>query len=70
MKYTMETDDSKEFIQHYNGPALYGVIQEFQNFLQEKVEYLDPENGAWDDATQELTLLLIEYGIDMKKDYS
>ena len=70
MKYTMETDDSKEFIQHYNGPALYHSVWEFQQYLRNKWKYNDTENGAWLQAAAELTNILIDNGIDIEKDYS
>ena len=70
MKYTMETDDSKEFIQHYNGPALYHSVGEFQQYLRHKWKYNDTENGAWLQAAAELTNILIDNGIDIERDYS
>ena len=69
MEYTMKTKDSKEFIQHYNGPALYGAIWEFQQFLNQQ-KCKDPYNEEWNKAAQELTECLNDNGIDMEKDYS
>jgi len=69
MKYTMETDDSKEFIQHYNGPALYRSVWEFQKYLRDQWKYKDPESKAWAQAEQELASILIDNGINMEEDY-
>ena len=70
MKYKLETKDSKEFIQHYNGPNLYGAVWEFQNFLKSNWKYTDQENEAWKVAANQLTYILIDHGIDMEKDFS
>ena len=70
MKYKLETKDSKEFIQHYNGPALYGAVWEFQHFLKSKWKYTDQENGAWLEAANELINILNDHGIDMENDFS
>ena len=69
MKYTMETNDKKEFIQHYNGPALYDSIWEFQQFLRNKWKYSDTKNEAWLKAANQLTTILIDNGINMEEDY-
>ena len=68
MKYTMETDDSKEFIQHYNGPALYHSIWEFQKYLRDQWKYKDPESKLWAQAEQELASILMANGINMEED--
>ena len=70
MKYTMETLDKKEFMQHYNGPALYYSIWKFQQFLRNKWKYKDTENGVWLQAATELTNILIDNGINMDEDYN
>ena len=70
MKYKLETTDSKEFIQHYNGPALYHSIWEFQTFLRSKRKYSEPDNDAWSKAEQELTNILIDNSINMDEDYN
>ena len=70
MKYTMETLDKKEFIQHYNGPALYYSIWEFQQYLRNQWKYADTENEAWLKAANQLTTILIDNGIDMDEDYN
>ena len=70
MKYTMETNDKAEFIQHYNGPALYCSISEFQQYLRKQWKYNDPDSKAWATAAQELTNILIDHGINMDEDYS
>jgi len=69
MKYTMETDDDREFTQHYNGPALCHAIWKFQLYLRNKWKYSDSENGAWLAAATELTNILIDNGINME-DYN
>jgi len=69
MKYKMETNDKKEFIQHYNGPALYYSIWEFQQFLRNYRKYSEPDNDTWSRAEQELTNILIDNGINMEEDY-
>ena len=70
MKYKMETNDKKEFIQHYNGPTLYYSIWEFQQFLRNKWKYSDTENEAWLEAANQLTTILIDNGINMDEDYN
>ena len=70
MKYTMETDDKKEFLHHYNGPSLYYSIWEFQQFLRLKWKHNDPDNEAWLKAAEELTNILIDNGINMDEDYN
>ena len=69
MKYTMETLDKKEFMQHYNGPALYYSIWEFQQFLRNKWKYSETENVAWEQAANQLEMILIDNGINMDEDY-
>jgi len=69
MKYTMETNDKKEFMQHYNGPALYYSIWGFQQYLRNQWKYNDPDSKAWATAAQELTNILIDNGINMDEDY-
>ena len=70
MKYTMETDDSKEFIQHYNGPILYHSIWEFQKYLRDQWKYNDPESKAWEQAAYTLGTILTDNGINMEEDYT
>ena len=70
MKYKMETNDTKEFIQHYNGPTLYYSIWEFQQFLRNKWKYSDTENVAWEQAANQLEMILIDNGINMDEDYN
>ena len=67
MKYTMETDDSKEFIQHYNGPALYRSVWEFQQYLRNQWKYNDPESKAWATAAEELNSILLDNGVNMEE---
>ena len=68
MKYIMETDDSKEFIQHYNGPALYHSVCEFQQYLRNQWKYNDPDSKAWATAAQELNNILIDHDINMEEE--
>ena len=74
MKYIMETEDETEFKLHYNGPALYHSVWEFQKYLRDQWKYNDPESKAWATAAQELTQelnsILIDNGINMGEDYS
>ena len=69
MKYIMETTDKKEFIQHYNGPALYYSIWELQQFLRNKRKYNEPDNDAWLRVEQSLNTILTDNGINMEEDY-
>ena len=69
MKYIMETTDKKEFIQHYNGPALYYSIWEFQQYLRNKRKYSELDNDTWLQAEQELNIILTDNGINMEEDY-
>jgi len=69
MKYKMETNDKKEFIQHYIGPALYNTIREFKQYLRDKWKYNDTENEAWLKAANQLEMILIDNGINMEEDY-
>lgn len=68
MEYTMRTKDRKEFMQYYNGPALYYSIWEFQSFLRSKRKYGDdPE--AWEEAEKEFNEILTDNGINMEDDW-
>ena len=70
MKYKLETNDTKEFIQHYNGPALYYSIWEFRQYLRDKWKYNDTENEAWLKAANQLTTILTDNSINMDEDYN
>ena len=70
MKYKMETNDKKEFLQHYHGPDLYYSVWEFQQFLRKNWKHNDPDNMAWLAAANELTEILIDNGINMDEDYT
>ena len=69
MKYTMETEDDREFTQHYNGPALCHSIHEFKKYLRFQWKYKDSYNQAWRAASLELDKILIDNGINME-DYN
>ena len=69
MKYTMETEDDREFTQHYNGPALCHSIHEFKKYLSSQWEHKDSGNLAWGQAIMELDKILIDNGINME-DYN
>ena len=70
MKYKIETDEKQEFLQHYRGPDLYYSIWEFQQFLRNKYKYNDSDNEAWLKASQELTNILSDNGINMDTDFN
>ena len=70
MKYIIETEDQGEFRLNFNGPELYSAVYEFQLFLRNKWKYSDTSNEAWWAASQELTNILIDHGIDMEGDYN
>ena len=70
MKYIMETEDETEFKLHYNGPALYHSVREFQKYLRDQWKYNDPESKAWATGAQKLNSILIDNGINMEEDYN
>ena len=70
MKYIMETEDETEFKLHYNGPALYHSVWEFQKYLRDQWKYEDPESKAWEQAAYTLGTILTDNGINMEEDYS
>ena len=69
MKYKMETTGKKEFIQYYNGPALYYSIWKLRRFLRNKRKYNELDNDAWLQVEQELNIILTDNGINMEEDY-
>ena len=70
MKYIIETEDQDEFRRYFNGPRLYSAVWDFQQFLRSKWKYDDVTNETWWAASQELTDILVDHGIDMEGDYN
>ena len=69
MKYQIETEDQGEFRLNFNGPKLYSAVFEFQQYLRNKWKYNDVENEAWWKASQELSNILSDHGINIEEDY-
>ena len=69
MKFIIETEDQGEFRLNFNGPKLYGAVFEFQQYLRNKWKYNDVENEAWWKASQELSNILSDHGINIEEDY-
>ena len=69
MKYIIETEDQGEFRLNFNGPKLYSAVFEFQQYLRNKWKYNDVENEAWWKASQELSNILLDHGINIEEDY-
>jgi len=68
MKYIMETEDETEFKLHYNGPALYHSVWEFQKYLRDQWKYEDPESKAWEQAAYTLSAILMANGVNMEEE--
>ena len=69
MKYIIETEDQNEFRLNFNGPKLYSAVWDFQQFLRTKWKYNDTTNEAWFKASQALSEILLDHGINMEEDY-
>ena len=69
MKFIIETEDQDQFRLNFNGPKLYSAVYEYQQFLRNKWKYVAPENETWWKASQELTNILLDHGINMEEDY-
>ena len=77
MKYIIETEDQDEFRLNFNGPELYSAVWDFQQFLRNKWmmpltsswKYNDTTNEAWFKASQALSEILLDHGINMEEDY-
>ena len=69
MKYIIETEDQDEFRRNFNGPKLYSAVYEYQVYLRKKWKYNDVDNEAWFKASQALSEILLDHGINMEEDY-